>query len=400
MIASSASATGSPTTLSDQYALIKGGQDEYVGWQIMVNSAGTVAADYAKRFVTASSAGILTLSAALAATTVAGNAYELWKPPYSIEQINNLIAQAEKDVTTQVFVDKNDATTYTESARYTYNIPSGFVALNKIEYVQAIDKEVIIDDCDQVWDESVDADVTASIDSTLERGSKPSLKLVVTAAATTNDILATNAISTKDIRACTHVELSVYSSVTLAASTLQLLLDNTASCVSPLETLNFPAVSAASWTRMALALTAQQSDTAIISVGVKMPIDPGAFTVYLRRIRAVDDNSRRYEKLRPEYWKIISGSTNYIKLEDDGMDIVGEDTLLRLNGYQNITVMSSETTASQVDPQYLVDLVSSQILLSHNPTPADAARGNALVAKAEDEKRRISTSLRPGTRWF
>lgn len=398
VIASSASATGSPTTLSDQYALIKGGQDEYLGWQAEVVSSGTVAADYAKRFVTASSAGVLTLSAALAATTVAGNAYELWKPPYTIEQINNLIAQAERDVTPLVFVDKTDETVFTEVGKYRYAIPSGFVALHNIEYVEGEGEYETIEECDAVWSEKVDTNVTASADDDL-RGGETWLKLDVAAAAAASTLLATEAITVLDLRDCTEVEFSVYSTVALAASAMQLLLDNTAQCASPVESLNWPATSASTFTRHIVSLANPPNDGTVISVGVKMMSDATA-TFYIRNIRAVRADSRRYATLLPEYWNLVRGSTNYVDLTSEAKSITGNDCLLRFDGYSAITAMASETSISQVDPQYLVDSVSSDLILSRNPTPMDKNRGDRLAQRAAAKKQQMATPMRQGTRWL
>ena len=90
-------------------------------------------------------------------------------------------------------------------------------------------------------------------------------------------ILGSEAISSIDISASTTVTLQVQSSVATNSGDMQLLLDDTANCASPLETLDLPALVADKWTSVVLTLANPASDVAIISVGLKMAVDKGAF---------------------------------------------------------------------------------------------------------------------------
>jgi hypothetical protein len=78
----------------------------------------------------------------------------------------------------------------------------------------------------------------------------------------------------------------IKSSVNLNAGDLQLLLDDTAQCPSPLETLNIPAVPANNWQYVTMTLSNPSSCTAIISIGIKMVVDKGAFTLRVDDIKA------------------------------------------------------------------------------------------------------------------
>jgi hypothetical protein len=114
-----------------------------------------------------------------------------------------------------------------------------------------------------------------------------SCKLVMGAGIDAGDILATEARAAVDLSGCNYLSVWVYSTVSLAAGDIQILLDEHASCASPSETLDVPAVVANTWQRVSMALA---SDTtarnAIISVGCKMVGDLGAFTLYLDDIQA------------------------------------------------------------------------------------------------------------------
>jgi hypothetical protein len=103
-------------------------------------------------------------------------------------------------------------------------------------------------------------------------------------------IIATEAITALDLSGRKEISLWIKSSITINANDLQLLLDNTAKCVSPLETLNIPALVANTWTKIALTLANPGSDTAIISVGVKMVVDKGAFDLFIDDVRGIADN--------------------------------------------------------------------------------------------------------------
>ncbi len=150
----------------------------------------------------------------------------------------------------------------------------------------------LIEDCEDAWDELVDADVTSTADATdfaTGIGGKlvpSSAKLVVAAGAGAGDILATEVITSTDISQHNSVSLWVKSTVALDSGDLQLLLDDTVNCASPIEEMDIPAVTADIWTKVVLTLAAASSDTAIISVGMKMIVDKGAFTLNIDQIEA------------------------------------------------------------------------------------------------------------------
>lgn len=145
---------------------------------------------------------------------------------------------------------------------------------------------LVIDDCEDAWDESVGANVTSTADNTDKQVGSYSAKIDVADAAAVG-ILATEAIVSASFVGYTHASFWIKSSVALDAGDLQLLLDDTASCASPLETLNVPALAADTWTRVSIALSNPAALTAVISVGLKMTVDKGAFIVRLDDVHAV-----------------------------------------------------------------------------------------------------------------
>jgi hypothetical protein len=289
----------------------------------------------------------------------------MWKTPWRIKDINKVIDQVVSEVTSRCLKIKETHTTFTESLKYLYNCLSGFVSLGKVEYVESNGTRDTISDCEVVWDELVDTDVTATLDNTFYKVGSGSLKLVVAAGCGAGDILATDSLTSLDISDCNEVQIWIYSTVALDAGDLQLLLGNTASCASAVESLNIPATTANTWTRHIISLANPYSDTAIISVGLKMVTDKGAFTLWADDIIAQDNFSNTYKLLSKEYWSIYKASTPYLKLTSDGLAIAGENAQLKLTGYQIPALMDSDDDTSDIDPAYVIKKSTGDLLINH-----------------------------------
>lgn len=148
--------------------------------------------------------------------------------------------------------------------------------------------------CEVAFDELVDGDVTATADPTIFKQGTKSCKLVVADGCGAGDILATDAIVAKNLSNCTKIGMWIRSSVALALGDLQLLLDDHAQCVSPIESIDIPAITAGeinTWKYVKLTLATPASCTAIISVGIKMIVDKGAFTLYVDDIRGLEGDA-------------------------------------------------------------------------------------------------------------
>lgn len=146
---------------------------------------------------------------------------------------------------------------------------------------------LVIDDCEDAWDEDVPANYTVSLDNVDYKVGTSSVKVVITAAGVAGTILTEVVAPGTALPKFTHIEFWIKSSVATAAGDLQILLDDTAKCVSPLETLNVPALVANTWTHVRVALLNPQLDTAIISLGLKYTVDIGACEIHLDDFRAV-----------------------------------------------------------------------------------------------------------------
>jgi len=149
--------------------------------------------------------------------------------------------------------------------------------------------EVVVENCEDAWNEYVDGDVTAELDAVDFKAGAGSCKLTM-AAGVGVEILASEVISVASLADVTHIVAWVKSSIVLTAGDLQLLLDEHALCASPLETLNIPAIPAANvWTPIKMALANPATDLLLISIALKQAVDKGAFVFRIDDIRAIKD---------------------------------------------------------------------------------------------------------------
>lgn len=148
--------------------------------------------------------------------------------------------------------------------------------------------DLLVEDCEDAWNEIVNANVTPTADAAVKKVGAASAKFVVAATAAAGELLAAEAISPSlDLSPYDQIKLWAQSSVTTTAGQLQLVLDDTAQSPSPVAALNLPALTAATWTHCVLpydrTLVGLKS---IISIGIKQVADIGAFTLNLDDVRA------------------------------------------------------------------------------------------------------------------
>ena len=149
----------------------------------------------------------------------------------------------------------------------------------------------VIEDCEDAWNEDTVAEVTASADSSDKKVGSNSAKFAIGAAFTTG-IIGYEQLSATNISGAWCIRAWVKTSVATADGAIQLLLDNTAKCASPIETLDIPALLADTWTQVYLPLANPASDTAIISIGLKLNIDAGAQNIWIDDVNIVTPATR------------------------------------------------------------------------------------------------------------
>ena len=147
---------------------------------------------------------------------------------------------------------------------------------------------LVVENCEDAWNEQVDGDCTATLDAADFKVGAGSAKFEIAVGMSAGDIACTEAIVVASLASYTHLGFWIKSSVLFTAGQLQILLDDTANCASPLETLNVPATAANTWTFHTVPLANPATDLLLISIGLKYTADLGACNVWLDDIRAIN----------------------------------------------------------------------------------------------------------------
>jgi len=144
--------------------------------------------------------------------------------------------------------------------------------------------EKIIDDCQVAWAPA--ANVTATADTAARKVNAKGTKLVIAAGFITG-LVATRDFASIDLSGSRYIGFWIKSDIPVAANVLQLVLDETAACATPDETLNIPALAAGVWRYIIVAVTgAGTTRDATISIGINAASYPGAATLFIDDIRA------------------------------------------------------------------------------------------------------------------
>jgi hypothetical protein len=144
--------------------------------------------------------------------------------------------------------------------------------------------EKIIDDCQAAW--AAAGNVTATADIAARKVNAKGVKLVIANGFSTG-LVATRDFVAIDLSGYKYIGFWIKSDIAVSGNALQLVLDETAACVSPDEIMNIPVLAAGLWRYIRVAVTgAGATRDALISVGINAASDPGAATLFIDDIRA------------------------------------------------------------------------------------------------------------------
>ena len=377
---------GSTTTLIS--LTFTGGDDNHNGkWITVFDTSNSDSAETRLVSDYTASAYRITLGQALSFATVAGDTYELWDSPYNPSIIDSFINQSIISVTGNAYDPIENVELHGDGHQARFDIPSNISMIRKIEYRDKI-STTRIHACNTTFDEKTDGDFTQSLDTKDRKQGTQSLKMVIAAGASAGDFV-TDSITSKDISKYDYIEMWVKSTVATSAGNLKLLLDDTASCGSPLETLSIPALSANTWTFVRMALSNPNTDTAIISVGLEYDSDLGACTVWIDDISAVENDTAEWTTLDRRNWRIDKEARDLI-LGRDGHDVVGY-SLMKIVGGDKPALLSSDATATEVDENFIIANATNLALISTSGGPAtdpDAKRQLSAYWAAQAERAR------------
>ena len=361
---SSASTSGSTTTLLDN-TIVLGGADTQIGKYIRFTSGSN---DTLTRRVTDSSisSNVTTMTFMPAATaSTASESYELWDG-YNPDDVDDYINQAIMSATGWVYDPIENIELHGDGHQTRYDIPSNISMISKVEYRHKINF-TRIHACATTFDEATDGDFTQALDTKDRKQGTQSLKLTIAVGASAGDFVS-DSITSKNISGYDTIEMWVKSTVATSAGNLKLLLDDSASCASPIETLSIPALSADTWTFVRMTLANPETDTAIISVGLEYDSDLGACTVWIDDIVAVANDTAEWTTLDRRNWKIDKESRDLVLLRD-GHIALGY-SLIKITGGDKPALLTSDATSTEISEEYIIANAVTTALLSASGGPA------------------------------
>ena len=382
---SSTTSTVDRTSVID--STLRGGDDAHNGkW--VVQTSGTNDEEIRQVSDYTQSSTDMTVAPSFTNSVGSGVTYELWNEQYNPARINDFIDQAVIEVTGRVYDPETDVSLHTDGTSTTFSIPSQFAMLNKIEQRKTV-TSTRIHECGVTFDERTDSDFTQALDTQDKRQGSQSLKLTIASGASAGDFI-TDSITSKDISKYDYIEMWVKSTVATSAGNLKLLLDDSASCASPIETLSLPALTADTWTYCRMALSYPELDTAIISIGFEYDSDLGACVVWIDDIKAVIDASATWERLDSHLWSIDKSNRNLV-FTLDGRS-AARYNLLRLTGGDQPAIMTADTSTCEIDEGDVVARATALALSASwgLPDPGEARRmAQFWMALSEQAKARM-----------
>ena len=387
-----ATGSGSTTTLVDSsLTTVIGGNDDHIGKWIVFTS-GSNDGDIARVTDYVASSTTLTFVAdagvSVGTSTASSDTYELWDMDYDPTRIHDFINQSITYATGHVYDSVENVDLHTDGNQLRFDIPSGFSMIQDIYYRDEVDSTTITN-CNAVFDEAIDSDFTVTADTQIKKQGTASNKMVVAVGATGGE-LATDSITSKDISKYDYIEFWIKSTVATSAGNIKIHLDNTANCASPLESADVPALTADTWKFVRVALSNPELNTAIISVGLEYDADIGACTIWLDDIRVVVNDSAHWKKVPRNLWK-IDREANDIVFDSYFNGLVSYD-LLKIVGGDKPAILSADSTATEIDDQYVIATATALAFSSSSGGPStdpEARRQQAAfwVGISEQSKR-------------
>jgi len=267
--------------------------------------------------------------------------------------------------------------------------------ISKIEYRKKI-TSLRIHECNTTFDEATDSDLVQSLDTQDRKQGNQSLKISVGPSAGGGEFIA-DSISSKDLSKYDTIEMWIKSTVATSSGNLKLHLDSetVVTDTSDKENLDIPALTADTWTFVRLSLDNPEIDTAIVSVGLEYDSDPvGTPYVWIDDIMAVANDTAEWETLPRHLWKIDKEARSLI-LVRDGQDAVGY-SLMKITGGDKPALLSSDSSSTEIDDNFLVANTVNLALISSSGGPAtdpDAKRQLSSYWAATAERARKSIPM-------
>ena len=153
---------------------------------------------------------------------------------------------------------------------------------------------LVVEDCEDAWTPSANVTCTADGTATNFKVGTNSAKQVFAAGFTTG-VAAYEDFAPVDMSGYLYLQFWIKSDNGAAAGAYQILLDDTSACVNPIESLAVPALTAATWRRVRVALADPSLCTAILSVGLNAVTDPVTDTVRIDDVRLLTETDHVFK---------------------------------------------------------------------------------------------------------
>ena len=352
-------ATGGTNSTLIDVNTFRGGDDTYNGKLILVTDASdgtTQTTQYVNDYTASNNTIQFQQNASF--TVASSDEYEIYDEPYDPSIIHDFINQAIVDATGQAYdpIEYPDMSSSPHTALFgdgrtlRFDIPSNISIINHIYYRSSV-TSTILHSCNSAFDETVDSDFTVTVDKEDKKQGTGCNKFVIASGASAGDI-ARDSMASKDISKYDYLECWVKSTVATSSGNLKILLDDSASCASPLETLSIPALSADTWTYVRIKLANPELNTAIISIGLEYDSDLGACQVRLDDIKVVQNDTAIFQIFPKHLWKIDRSARDLVF--KDGAQLEVGYNMIKLTGGDKPALLSSDTDTTEIDDSYVI----------------------------------------------
>ncbi len=375
--------TGAVDTSSLIDARLFGGADRYNGYWVWIpDSTGSVTNGEEHSRVEdtvidtpASGDRDLTVRPVFGATIPASGPYELWPPTYSPVWVNDAINRAINTLIGRFYTRQESLALHGDGVTTRFDLPSEFQMVDRVDLRTRVDSQDV-HDCESTFDETTDSDFTQALDSEVKKSGQ-SLKLTVAVGSAAGDFI-TDSIGSIDISKYTHLEGWLRCSVALDAADYVLHLDDGAAQAdgTDLESLNMPAATADIWTFFRVALTAPESDTAIISIAIEHNVDKAAHTIWFDDIKVVDNDSAHWTVLPKQTWDI----------DQEANDLVFKTgapshRLLKISGGAHPSQLTTDAGTSEVPESYIIAKATALMLSGGSRASREDADGRRTLGR-------------------
>ena len=327
--------------------------------------------------------GVLTHDA-LTGTPSTSETYMLWDERYRPDAIHSFIDSAVLGLYGRAYNPDENITLFADGVQTRFDIPLGFSMINRLEYRSSV-KEKVIDSANSQWTAGTNVS-TETVDQLKKRGKSNKLTI---GSVSIGAVIAHNTITSIDISDYTHVEWWARASFDTTAADYKLLLDDTAGSVSAIELLNFPAMTADTWTFCREPLVKADEDTAIISVGIEDHVgDNDSQTLWIDDIRAVHNDEAIWTPVSNRLWH-IDKNNRYLILSNAGRSTIGY-SLMKIVGGDEPTLLTANATVNEVSDDYVIAKATALALSAYGPENERTERQIAMwEARASQAYRRL-----------